>query len=107
VAEEQIRGRLAVVAKLHGASPDRVAQSYADFLATLAELRKFQVLPYSAAAEAVYQSWPAKVKKIGTRDCRIAASAITNGLIVVTRNRQDFEQIPGVKIEDWSVSATP
>lgn len=100
--EEQIRGRLAVLAKLYREPPERVAQAYDAFLKTLTELQNFQVLPHSKEAEALYQSWPPQIKKIGTRDCRIAASAIANGLIVVTRNRQDFEKIPNVIIEDWS-----
>lgn len=103
VVEEQLRGRLAVLAKLHGELPDRVARAYGFFLKTLADMQQFQIVPYTVTAEALYRSWPATVKKIGTRVCRIAASAITNGLTVVTRNRQDFEQIPGARIEDWSV----
>jgi tRNA(fMet)-specific endonuclease VapC len=40
--------------------------------------------------------------KIGRTDLRIAATALENGAIVVTRNIRDFQQIPALTIEDWS-----
>ena len=40
--------------------------------------------------------------RIGTRDLRIAATVISKNGILVTRNLQDFERIPGLRFEDWS-----
>jgi len=35
-------------------------------------------------------------------DILIAATAIAKDLILVTQNAKDFNQIPGLQIEDWS-----
>jgi len=65
-------------------------------------LSAFQILPYTDEAEQLYQSWPAKQKRVGPNDCRIAASAIIAGFTVITGNGKDFSAIPGIIWQDWS-----
>lgn len=105
VLEEQIRGRMAFLASLdikRNADSRKFPQAYDLLLRTLRQLEKFQFLPYTPEAEVLFQSWPAAVKRLGTRDCRIAATAIVHGFTVVTCNLRHFQSIPGVKTEDWS-----
>lgn len=102
VVEEQLRGRLKVLSNLTRLRPDDVVKAYGLLAATLSAVQRFPLLPYTEAAETLYQSWPSEVKRIGTHDCRIAATAIVNGMTVITRNTQHFERIPGVQCEDWS-----
>jgi tRNA(fMet)-specific endonuclease VapC len=105
VVEEQLRGRMAYLSSLN---PVRVSDSpkvplaYDLLLKTFHDLQRFSHLAYTVEMEALYQSWPAAVKRAGTRDCRIAATAIVHGFTVVTCNQRDFQPIPGVKTLDWS-----
>ena len=42
--------------------------------------------------------------RVGSQDLRIAAIAIANDGILVTRNRRDFEKVPNLAIADWTIS---
>ncbi len=61
-----------------------------------------QVLPFDASAAAVFDDLRAKRVRIATMDLRIAATALSRGLIVLTRNTRDFGQVPGLVTEDWT-----
>ena len=66
-------------------------------------LCSFTVLKYDSQAEALFQVLRAQKIRIGTQDLKIAAIVLSQKGILVTRDRQDFERIPGLQFEDWSV----
>ena len=76
---------------------------YALLLRILRDLADLQLLPFDDDAERIYRKMPAAVRRIGAADCRIAASALSRGHTVITRNRRHFGQIPGLLFEDWTV----
>jgi predicted nucleic acid-binding protein len=39
--------------------------------------------------------------RVSTHDLRIAAVAVANSATLVSRNRRDFELIPGLSVEFW------
>jgi tRNA(fMet)-specific endonuclease VapC len=53
-----------------------------------------------------FESLRQQLRRLDTRDLRIAAIALNTEAVLVTRNRQDFAQIPNLIIEDWSISST-
>ncbi|MDZ8189510.1 MAG: hypothetical protein RMX96_32320 [Nostoc sp. ChiSLP02] len=42
--------------------------------------------------------------RIGTQGLRIAAITFSVNVILVTRNRRDFEKVPNLRLEDWTIS---
>ena len=61
------------------------------------------VLPFDAAAGAVFDRLTAERVKVATMDMRIAAIALSRRMVLVTRNVSDFAKVPGLIIEDWTV----
>ena len=44
-------------------------------------------------------------RRIGVPDAQIAATALVNGMTVVTANTRHFERVAGLACEDWSRTA--
>jgi tRNA(fMet)-specific endonuclease VapC len=61
------------------------------------------VLPFDAAAGAVFTGLSAQRVRVATMDLRIASIALSRGLTVLTRNLRDFRRVPGLLAEDWTV----
>ena len=63
------------------------------------------VLPYDAKASQHYGQIKAALEKrgeiIGENDIHIAAHAISQGLILVTNNLQEFKRVPNLALENW------
>ncbi|MCL1470991.1 type II toxin-antitoxin system VapC family toxin [Argonema antarcticum] len=66
--------------------------------------KQVNVLEFNHDAYSCYTELLRQRIRIGTQDLRIAAIAISRNGILVTRNRRDFERVPGLVFEDWSVS---
>jgi tRNA(fMet)-specific endonuclease VapC len=100
-AEEQLRGRLAQI----GEAKDEVKQAiaYQWLTETMTFLSTFQILQYTTPAQAIYQMLKAQRLRVGTQDLRIAAIALAYNGTLLTRNLKDFERIPNLSIQDWSI----
>ena len=68
--------------------------------------QRAQVLNFDDAAADIHQklrqTHPHLKKNRLDKDVKIAAVAIANQAILVTRNQRDFSLIPDLQIEDWS-----
>ncbi len=98
--EEQLRGRLGRVRRAR--SDEEIVRAYQNLLATSLFFRTITIIGFDEQAQAIFKTLRAQKIRAGTQDLRIAAIALSRDATVVTRNRQDFEAIPSLKIEDWS-----
>ena len=64
---------------------------------------RLNVLPFNAAAKRQVDELVRQRIRVGTMDMRIAAITMVNQATLITRNTQDFERIPGLRLEDWTV----
>jgi tRNA(fMet)-specific endonuclease VapC len=93
--EEQLRGRLAQISEIKdGENKSAAYQLLTDTILMLSEFAK---------AREVYQSLKMQRIRVGTQDLRIASIAIAYDGILLTRNRRDFEKVPKIMIEDWTL----
>ena len=100
---ELLQGWLAEINRSLARPKSDICRAYDNLAQAQEDLRSFKTIRYTSQIESIYQAFPSSVKRVGTNDCRIAATAIAHGLIVVTCNVRDFSRIPNVKFEDWTI----
>lgn len=99
--EEQMYGRLNRIRR--ATSGDEIISAYASLRKTINYLTDFELLDFDRDAENYYREFLRQKIRVGTQDLRIAAIALAKSGILLTRNRRDFEKIPGLRFEDWSL----
>ena len=63
---------------------------------------KMNLLDFDHQALTHYQNLKKQKIRIGSQDLKIGAIALTHQMTFVTRNSQDFTQIPDLTLEDWT-----
>jgi tRNA(fMet)-specific endonuclease VapC len=80
-----------------------VMRGYQKLEGILSDFNRAQVLPYASAAADVFEELRKQRVRSGTMDSRIAPIALANNMTVLTRNLIDFERVPGLTVEDWTI----
>ncbi len=100
--QEQMQGFLAALARARDHL--QTARAYEMLVTRLLPVwARFAVLSFTEPAIQRFEQLRALKLNVGLMDLRIAAIALESGLTVVTRNRRDFNRVPGLTTEDWSV----
>ena len=99
-AEEQLRGRFAMIGRARQAS--EWVTTYSAFQATLRDLMPLRLLPFDDAAAIEFLRLKSTLRQVGTQDLKIAAIVLSVGGILVTRNQRDFARVPDLKMADWT-----
>lgn len=100
--EEQMRGWLAAIRAAK--TSEARATAYQRLRMAIEYFASFTILDYTVQTDVRVGELRKQGLRIGTHDLRIAAVALAHGATLVTRNRSDFQQVPGLAIEDWSAS---
>jgi tRNA(fMet)-specific endonuclease VapC len=106
----QQAGRMALSAislaeLLHGA--EKSSRPSANLAVVEDFCSRLDVLPYGAKAAQHYGQIRTALEQAGTligvNDLHIAAHARSEGLVVVTNNRREFDRVPALQVEDWAL----
>ena len=100
--EEQIRGRLSFLSKAK--TVDEQSLAYQGLQQLALDYQSIVIIPFSPEAILEHQRLRKIYPRLGKMDLKIAAIALTNNAILITRNKSDFGQIIELSIEDWSAS---
>ena len=100
--EQQFTSSITLGELDYGARKKGSARLLREVRQVMANLR---ILPFDASAAVVYGRVRAELEaagnQIGEADTRIAAIALSHGLIVVTGNVRHFSRVPDLPIENW------
>jgi tRNA(fMet)-specific endonuclease VapC len=98
--EEQMRGWTAFLAKAN--SIEKQVSAYEKLGRFLDNYRYIPVLPFDEKAGVVFQDLKNRKIKVGTMDLKIASICISQNALLVSRNLSDYDQIPNLRVEDWT-----
>jgi tRNA(fMet)-specific endonuclease VapC len=103
--EEQAQGWLkAIKSGFQAPLPKRAEKlswAYSGLKTSVQMMNHFEILDFSIAAYNRFLSLRSQGVRISTPDLQIASIALEVGSIIATQNLRDFEQVPGLVIEDW------
>ena len=82
---------------------DHLAIAYQSLADSIPFLAQFTILAFPETAQDRFDQLASLKLNVRKMDLRIAAIALEQHAVVVTRNLRDFQRVPGLVVEDWSV----
>lgn len=98
--EEQMRGWLSYIAKAQ--TVEQQVEAYKQLKRQLTNYCAIPILEFDEQAAQEFQRLRKMYPRLGTMDLKIASIALANQTVLLTRNSNDFKQIAGLSIEDWT-----
>ena len=74
---------------------------YASFQKTITAFHKFSILAFDTGAAEIFHKLKTAHPRTGTMDLKLAAICMTHEATLLTRNVADFENITGLRVENW------
>ena len=97
--EEHLRGWLAQIHRARGVHQQVVP--YARLAKLVEFLADWRIAEWNEPAADTFTRLRAAGIRIGTQDLKIGSLALFHDAMLLSANRRDFEQIPGLRVEDW------
>lgn len=97
--EEVMRGWMAAIRRT--SDPFRQINAYFKLRSLFQFFATWEVLDLTPASAAEFLALRSAKVKVGTMDLKIASITISNNAILLTRNSNDFEKIPGLRLSNW------
>jgi len=97
--EEQMRGWLAAIHRVQDVR--RQVTYYSRLVGLVRFYANWRILPFDDLAAEEFQRLRSLRVRIGTMDLKIAAIALVHDTTLLSANLRDFEQVPGLHVEDW------
>ena len=85
-------------------SLNEVVKGYGMMSRIVSDFKGLPIVSFDANASTAYSALESQRLQLAKMDARIAAIALSNQLILLTRNHRDFGKVAGLVIEDWTVS---
>lgn len=97
--EELMRGWLTRIHQER--NPVRQIVTYERLQSLVNSLSKWIILSWDMNAATTLLSLKNAKPRLGTMDLKIASIAIANDALLLSRNLRDFQQVPGLRVENW------
>lgn len=97
--EENMRGWMAAIRRIN--DPRRQIDGYSRFQRLFNFCATWNILEWNAAVVDEFESLGQAGIRVGTMDLKIASIVLANDATLLTRNTNDFNRIPGLRVEDW------
>jgi len=99
--EEQMRAWLAQVRRIR--EFQKQIYPYDRLIRLIETLVEWEIARWSEPAVHEFTRLRTARIRIGTQDLKIAAIALANDATLLSANLRDFEQVPGLRVENWLV----
>ncbi len=94
-----MRGWLAEIRRR--ADPTEQIAAYDRLVRQVELFAAWLILPWDLDAVEWFRRFRQERIRIGTQDLKIASVVLAHDATLLTRNTQDFVQVPGLKFENW------
>ena len=98
-AEEQMRGWLAELRRQH--SIPKQVPVYERLAMLIDFWSGWDIVRFDMRASTKFEQLVKQRIRIGAQDLKIVAIALVHNALLLSANLQDFQQVPGLRVEDW------